>query len=184
MSHTGTNERRLRRQRPPHHPARRLVGSPAFVRVAKRYERTPIAGTTTATPPRRRTWPAAGRTPAARAPVGWSAAKGLTLSSTFTPDAAASLDGPRWLAERRSAAAVAFAAAELPSTDEEVWRYSRIDDLDLDALRRPRRPPRQRRRCPTRPQALVDAVAGRAATVIVRNGRVTAVDVGEAAPRA
>lgn len=29
------------------------------------------------------------------------------------------------------AAAEAFAAAELPSTAEEVWRYSRIDELDL-----------------------------------------------------
>ena len=29
------------------------------------------------------------------------------------------------------AAAEAFAAASLPSTDEEVWRYSRIDQLDL-----------------------------------------------------
>lgn len=29
-------------------------------------------------------------------------------------------------------AAERFAGAALPSTDEEVWRYSRIDDLDLD----------------------------------------------------
>ena len=29
------------------------------------------------------------------------------------------------------AAAEAFASSELPSTDEEVWRYSRIDELDL-----------------------------------------------------
>ena len=32
------------------------------------------------------------------------------------------------------AAAERFAAAELPSAEEEVWRYSRIGDLDLDAL--------------------------------------------------
>ena len=54
--------------------------------------------------------------------------------STFTPDAAAALPGPDWLRSRRAAAAESFAAAPLPTTDEEVWRYSRIDDLDLDAF--------------------------------------------------
>ncbi len=33
---------------------------------------------------------------------------------------------------RRTAALEAFSAAPLPSAKEEVWRYSRIDDLDLD----------------------------------------------------
>ena len=33
---------------------------------------------------------------------------------------------------RRALAAERFAAVSLPRTDEEVWRYSRIDDLDLD----------------------------------------------------
>ncbi len=42
--------------------------------------------------------------------------------------------GPEWLVARRRAAAEAFAAAELPSPDEEVWRYSRIADLDLGAF--------------------------------------------------
>ncbi|MET0727167.1 MAG: SufD family Fe-S cluster assembly protein [Acidimicrobiales bacterium] len=41
-------------------------------------------------------------------------------------------DGPKWLVDRRTLAADRFAAASLPSTDEEVWRYSRIDELDLD----------------------------------------------------
>ncbi|MGC8463234.1 MAG: SufB/SufD family protein [Acidimicrobiales bacterium] len=36
------------------------------------------------------------------------------------------------MAARRNAALEAFAAAPLPSAKEEVWRYSRIDDLDLD----------------------------------------------------
>src|SRR6478735_5644523 len=55
-----------------------------------------------------------------------------TALSAFTPDAAAALGGPDWLTARRIAAAEAFAAASLPSAEEEVWRYSRIDDLDLD----------------------------------------------------
>jgi Fe-S cluster assembly protein SufD len=108
--------------------------------------------------------------------------KGPTLS-TFTPDASAALDGPRWLAEHRAAAAAVFADAELPSTDEEVWRYSRVDQLDLDAyapapaLADPGAP------LPPAARALVDAVADRAATVIVRNGRVTSVELGESAAK-
>jgi Fe-S cluster assembly protein SufD len=50
--------------------------------------------------------------------------------SAFTPDAARTLDG-RW-PELRLAAAERFAAASLPTPDEEIWRYSRIDALDLD----------------------------------------------------
>ena len=53
--------------------------------------------------------------------------------SAFTVDAAAALAGPEWLQARRVAAAERFAAAELPSAQEEVWRYSRIGDLHLDA---------------------------------------------------
>jgi Fe-S cluster assembly protein SufD len=56
------------------------------------------------------------------------------MSSAFTPDAAAALDGPGWLRDRRRAAAERAAAAGMPSTDEEVWRYSRIDELELDAF--------------------------------------------------
>ena len=50
----------------------------------------------------------------------------------FAPDDAASLPGPDWLRARRTAAAERFAAAGMPSHEEEVWRYSRVDELDLD----------------------------------------------------
>ena len=50
--------------------------------------------------------------------------------SAFTPDAAREIDGS-W-SELRLAAAERFAAAPLPTPDEEIWRYSRIDQLDLD----------------------------------------------------
>ena len=52
--------------------------------------------------------------------------------SAFTVDAATALAGPEWLQGRRAAAADAFAASSLPSSQEEVWRYSRIAELDLD----------------------------------------------------
>jgi Fe-S cluster assembly protein SufD len=52
---------------------------------------------------------------------------------TFTPEKAAELAGPDWLRTRRATAAARFVAAELPTEAEEIWRYSRISDLDLDA---------------------------------------------------
>ena len=52
----------------------------------------------------------------------------------FTPDAVRVLDpdlvGP--VLEQRLAAAERFAATELPTAEEEIWRYSRIGELDLD----------------------------------------------------
>ncbi len=56
------------------------------------------------------------------------------MSTAFTPDAAGALSGSDWLVARRRAAAERFAGAELPSAEEEVWRYSRIGDLDLDGF--------------------------------------------------
>ena len=44
----------------------------------------------------------------------------------------AGLAGPTGLADRRAAAAERASGTALPSTDEEVWRYSRIHELDLD----------------------------------------------------
>ena len=55
--------------------------------------------------------------------------------STFTPDSAATLPGHPWLQRRRLAAAEEFASSVLPTEKDEVWRYSRIDQLDLDRFR-------------------------------------------------
>ena len=52
--------------------------------------------------------------------------------SSFNADAVAALGGPSWLAERRRSGTEQLASAALPTTEEEVWRYSRIDDLDLE----------------------------------------------------
>ena len=54
---------------------------------------------------------------------------------TFTPDHAAALPGAPWLAQRRVDAAEAFSSSPLPTEKDEVWRYSRIDDLDLERFR-------------------------------------------------
>jgi Fe-S cluster assembly protein SufD len=58
--------------------------------------------------------------------------RSLVLSA-FNADTAAATPGPDWLRSRRIAAAGIVVDASLPSVDEEVWRYSRIADLDLDA---------------------------------------------------
>ncbi len=51
---------------------------------------------------------------------------------TFTPDKAATLPGAPWLVQRRLAAAESFGSSPLPTEKDEVWRYSRIDSLDLE----------------------------------------------------
>ncbi|HKY68052.1 MAG TPA: SufD family Fe-S cluster assembly protein [Acidimicrobiales bacterium] len=113
-----------------------------------------------------------------RAPTARALRKDPPLT-TFTTDASAALDGPSWLQSRRATAAAAFAGADLPSTDEEIWRYSRIDDLSLDDFA-PAAAAGTDLMLPAGARALVEAVRDRAATVVVANGRVVAADVDEA----
>src|SRR5262249_11128106 len=55
--------------------------------------------------------------------------------TAFTPEAAAALGGPDWLVARRVAAAERLAGITWPTSHDEIWRYSRIDDFDLDHYR-------------------------------------------------
>ncbi|MFM7272126.1 MAG: Fe-S cluster assembly protein SufD [Actinomycetes bacterium] len=96
------------------------------------------------------------------------------MQHPFTPDAARALGGPDWLRDRRLAAAESLSDLEWPTVDEEIWRYSRIGDLDLARYR------------PMRAEELgqpgIDAVPGggpvaaevgsRAGLIVVRDGRV------------
>lgn len=98
----------------------------------------------------------------------------------FSADVAASLPGPDWLRTRRVAAAEAATARGLPTTEEEIWRYSRVAELDLDRLRPlvpSGEPPAG---VPGGVRPLVDAVADRAALVVLCNGRVVDVEVDAA----
>src|SRR5256885_9266065 len=76
-----------------------------------------------------------------------------------------------------------FAGLTLPTEAEEVWRYSRIDELDLEAYR----PVNDDDRTgvdpsiPTSVQAFLDAI-GEATVVLAKNGRVVAGDAGQADP--
>jgi Fe-S cluster assembly protein SufD len=91
--------------------------------------------------------------------------------TTLTAEASAALDGPDWLRHRRAAAAEAVAGATMPTTDEEVWRYSRIDELDL-AQFAPVDPTPAVGGVPVAAQAVLDGVTRRAGALVVRNGRV------------
>ncbi len=61
---------------------------------------------------------------------------GCTGNTRFTPAASLALGGPDWLVERRTRAAERLADVERwPTASEEIWRYSRIGDFDLDRYR-------------------------------------------------
>jgi Fe-S cluster assembly protein SufD len=92
----------------------------------------------------------------------------------FTVDTARALPGPDWLVARRVAAAERLADLSWPTPDEEIWRYSRVDELDLD---RYQPVPVDELGEPGVEQAPgggpIAAEAGeRAGLVVVRNGRV------------
>jgi Fe-S cluster assembly protein SufD len=55
-------------------------------------------------------------------------------ASLFAPERLDSLPGPDWLRARRAELAGRAGEFELPSTDAEEWRYSRIDQLPLGEL--------------------------------------------------
>jgi Fe-S cluster assembly protein SufD len=92
----------------------------------------------------------------------------------FSIAAARDLPGPDWLVQRRVDAATRLRDVSWPTDDEEIWRYSRIGELDLERFR------------PVSVEQLgepgiepapgggpIAAEAGaRAGLVVVRNGRV------------
>jgi Fe-S cluster assembly protein SufD len=92
--------------------------------------------------------------------------------SPFTADAAAALPGPPWLQLLRTSAAERATGMAFPTEAEEIWRYSRISDLDLDAytLAGPDGP------VGATADAIAAAVAGTKATIPERAGLVMVVD--------
>ena len=52
--------------------------------------------------------------------------------SGFTAESAAALSGPKWLRAERRAAFEQFESSDLPTEALEEWRYSRIEQLDLE----------------------------------------------------
>ncbi len=95
---------------------------------------------------------------------------------TFTADEVAGLTGPDWLRRRRSDAYDALTSMPLPRESEEVWRYSPIDSLDLDAYR----PLTGDVPAGDGPAAAVElsTLPRRSGLAVVRNGRPLSVDRG------
>jgi Fe-S cluster assembly protein SufD len=86
----------------------------------------------------------------------------------FGPTAARDLPGPDWLQARRRRAAERLADAVLPSVDEEVWRYSRIGELDLSRFAPPSTPTSAE--LPAETQAVRRSVPDAGALVVLRDG--------------
>jgi Fe-S cluster assembly protein SufD len=57
------------------------------------------------------------------------------MPDSFSVDAARALGGPQWLVDRRIAAAEGLATLTWPTAEEEIWRYSRVGELDLARYR-------------------------------------------------
>jgi Fe-S cluster assembly protein SufD len=96
----------------------------------------------------------------------------LTLH-TFSADAAAGLAGPEWLRARRASGYQAFAAADLPSESEEVWRYTPIEELALEDVTLAPAQPSDPGAAASDLLARLAADLGRTAgTVLVHNGSV------------
>ena len=95
------------------------------------------------------------------------------LALSITRDAVTALAGPTWLERSRRAAWERFESRPLPTSALEEWRYSRIDDLDLDRYR-PWTPDGGPAALPPALRPLVDALVP-AVVVVVRNGAVVSV---------
>ena len=92
----------------------------------------------------------------------------------FSAEAARDLPGPDWLVDRRVAAAERLADIEWPTAAEEIWRYSRIGELDLSRFRPvPAAQMGEPGDEPAPGGGPIAAEAGeRSGLVVVRNGRV------------
>ena len=98
--------------------------------------------------------------------------------SAFTPDSVARPQGPAWLSDRRAAALERFDDAGLPTEAEEIWRYSRISELDLDRYSPVQGEPESG--VPADAVDGIESVGRRAGLIVTRNGRVAHVELDSA----
>jgi Fe-S cluster assembly protein SufD len=90
----------------------------------------------------------------------------------FTPDAAVALTGSAWLRKRRGEAAERFASEPMPTADAEEWRYSPIDELDLERF--------SIASADVPVPARTDLAAEPVATVEIGNDRLVSIDLDDA----
>lgn len=95
------------------------------------------------------------------------------MTHAFTPDAARNLGGPSWLVDHRAAAAERLAGLTVPTTDAEIWRYSRIDDFD-PARWRPLPAPAAlaAHEVPVAVRSVYEEMVERSGLIVTVNGRV------------
>ncbi len=96
----------------------------------------------------------------------------------YRPDTVRDLGGPSWLAERRVQAAERLAETELPTTDEEIWRYSRVDEFDPERFT-PLVADASGDGVPDAIAPMVESFGERAALVVTHNGRVSHVEIDD-----
>ncbi|MGB2757428.1 MAG: Fe-S cluster assembly protein SufD [Acidimicrobiia bacterium] len=58
----------------------------------------------------------------------------MVLTTTFSPEASASLGGPAWLRQVRARAVAELEHCSFPRDDQEIWRYSRINEFSLETF--------------------------------------------------
>ena len=85
------------------------------------------------------------------------------------------MSSPRWLLDRRSASTPPEQLV-LPSTDEEVWRYSRVADVDLSSWEIVAE---RSEGVPPEVTSLLESLGHLAAAVVVRNGAVVAARIDD-----
>ncbi len=100
-------------------------------------------------------------------------------AQAFRPDISSALAGPEWLRRLRADAARRFDEAELPTTDLEEWRYSRIDDLDLDAFA-PAALGDTASDLPTELAATVHSIGASAGRVVAVDGHIVSIELDRA----
>jgi Fe-S cluster assembly protein SufD len=98
----------------------------------------------------------------------------MAMLEHFSPEVARGLPGPDWLVHRRAVAVERLAGVNWPTAAEEIWRYSRIGDLDVERYRPvPAAQMGEPGDEPAPGGGPIAAEAGeRSGLVVVRNGRV------------
>ena len=94
--------------------------------------------------------------------------------TTFSAERSAALGGPAWLQARRAAAVARFAGTELPTGEQEIWRYTPIKDLDLSSYELA-----PGSAATTGSSSFVDAVTERAALAVIVDGRLVSAEVAD-----
>lgn len=91
---------------------------------------------------------------------------------SFTAETSAALAGPEWLRAARARAAMFLASTAMPSTEQELWRYSRVDDIDLSRYSLPE----SEGKLSPEVERLVAQIENPAAVIVVVDGVIASIE--------